>query len=153
MAPAGVRIARATPADLDDAARLFDAYRVFYRQPGDPAGAREFIAARLRDGDSVILLARLADGAAAGFVQLYPSYSSVSMRRIWILNDLYVDAAARRHGVGAALMAEAEAFARATGAGRLELTTERINTTAQRLYAASGYELDQVFLKFTRTLD
>ena len=147
-----VQIVEATAADLEAAARLFDAYRVFYREPSDIAAARAFIGERFEQRDAVIFLAR--DGEeAVGFVQLYPSLSSVSMRRIWILNDLFVAPSARRGGVGRRLMDRARDFARASGALRIELTTERANTTAQALYAACGYARDDVFYKYILTVD
>ena len=88
-------ISRAGPADLDALALLFDAYRQFYGQPSDVPRARDWLRSRLRVGESVVLLAK-RDGAIAGFVQLYPMFSSVRTAKTWILNDLYVDAGARR---------------------------------------------------------
>jgi len=149
---AAVRIVEATQADLEPVARLFDAYRVFYRQSSDVAAARTFIGERFRRRDSVIFLAYAGD-EPAGFVQLYPSLSSVSMRPIWILNDLFVAQAARGAGVGRRLMDRAREFAVASGALRLELTTERTNATAQRLYQACGYARDDVFYKYILTVD
>ena len=91
-------ISRAGPADLDALAALFDAYRQFYGQPSDVPRARDWLRSRLRVGESVVLLAR-REGAIVGFVQLYPMFSSVRTAKTWILNDLYVDASARRGGV------------------------------------------------------
>ncbi len=126
--------------DLDALATLFDAYRVFYRQPSDPTVARAFLRERLQRGESVILLSRdTHNGAALGFTQLYPSFSSVSAGRIWILNDLFVAATARRRGVARALMASARAFAVGTGALRLVLETAEDNHHARALYESLGY--------------
>jgi len=83
--PASIITSRATLDDLDGLAALFDAYRVFYRQAADRALARAFIEERLQRGESVIFIARDAAGEAVGFTQLYPAFSSVSARRIWIL--------------------------------------------------------------------
>lgn len=147
-----VRINQADTADLPAIAPLFNAYRVFYRQPSDVAAAEAFIAERFRRRDSVIFLARVAE-SPAGFVQFYPSLSSVSMRPIWILNDLFVDPVHRGQGVGRKLMDRAREFATSSGAIRIELTTERTNATAQRLYRASGYARDDVFYKFILTTE
>ena len=65
-------------ADLDLIVPLFDAYRQFYRQPSDPDRARRFLKERFEHNQSVIFLA-FADGAAIGFTQLYPSFSSGAM--------------------------------------------------------------------------
>ncbi len=133
-----VSIQRAGPADLDDLARLFDAYRRFYAQPSNPVRAREWLRERLRFGESVVLVAR-RHGGVAGFTQLYPMYSSVRMARTWILNDLYVDPASRRNGVGHALLEAATRFARDDGAAGISLETSRDNEAARALYRAAGW--------------
>lgn len=131
-------IANATASDVDALAPLFDGYRQFYHQPSDVAAARSFLQERLARGDSVILIAR--NGAAAlGFVQLYPSFSSVSMCPIWILNDLYVAGDVRGRGVAAALLSAAVRHAKRTGAGRLELETGMDNVAAKTLYERMGW--------------
>ena len=134
-------ISRAGPADLDALALLFDAYRGFYGQASDIAGARDWLRSRLRVGESVVLVAKRA-GNAVGFVQLYPMFSSVRMARTWILNDLFVDAAARRGGVARALLDAAAAFAREDGAAGLSLETNRGNAAARALYRAAGWHED-----------
>jgi ribosomal protein S18 acetylase RimI-like enzyme len=145
---------RATLADLDAVASLFDAYRVFYRQASDVATARSFIEARLLRDESVIFLTRdAASGAASGFTQLYPAYSSVSARRIWILNDLFVAPEARKRGVARALMERARAFAVETGALRLVLETAEDNPAAQALYESLGYARESGERHYALTLD
>ena len=130
---------RATLDDLDALATLFDGYRVFYRQPSDPALARAFIEERLRLDESVIFIARDGNGEALGFTQLYPMFSSVAARRIWVLNDLFVASGARKRGVARALMDRARDFATEKGALRLILETAEDNHAAQALYESLGY--------------
>ncbi|MGH8146928.1 MAG: GNAT family N-acetyltransferase [Rhodanobacteraceae bacterium] len=132
-------IVRATLGDCDALATLFDAYRFFYEQEPDPALARDFVDARLQRNESVIFLARNAAHEALGFTQLYPTFSSVAARRVWILNDLFVAPAARQHGVARALMEAAKLHAIETGALRLELETANDNHAAQALYESLGY--------------
>src|ERR1700676_5108761 len=93
----GIEVRQATVDDLDLIAPLFDAYRQFYRQPSDPEAARRFLLERFEHGESVIFLA-FENAAAIGFTQLYPSFSSGAMARIFILNDLFVAQEARGHG-------------------------------------------------------
>ena len=134
-------ISRAGPADLDALALLFDAYRQFYGQATDVPRARDWLRSRLRVGESVVLVAkRGAD--AVGFVQLYPMFSSVRTARTWILNDLFVDSAARRGGVARALLDAAAAFAREDGAAGISLETTRDNDAARALYRAAGWNED-----------
>lgn len=128
-------------------APLFDAYRQFYGQPPDIDGARQFLAERLGRGESVIL-AVVEGGRALGFTQLYPSFSSVSMKPIWILNDLYVAEDARRKGVGARLLRAAREHAVKSGAARLVLSTAVTNTTAQALYERDGWRRDDGFFHY-----
>ena len=131
-------VSRAGLGDLESLVPLFAAYRVFYGQPADDRKAREFLDARLRNGESVIFLARV-EGTAVGFTQLYPCFSSVRASRTWLLNDLYVEKSARRKGVAAALLDAARQHGISTGATSLTLQTDRGNTAAQALYEREGW--------------
>lgn len=135
--PMTVHVQTATPADLDAVAPLFDAYRGFYGRTGEFKASRQFIAARLQQGDSTVLLAREGGpfGSALGFTQLHPSFSSVGICKVLVLNDLFVTPSARGLGVGQALLTAAQSHARLTGAARLVLETAADNQGAQRLYA------------------
>lgn len=138
---------RATLSDLDALVPLFDAYRVFYSQPSNAELAHDFLEMRLQRAESVVLLCAI-DGVTAGFVQLYPTFSSVRAARVWILNDLFVAPDARRRGVAGALLRAAADFGRANGALRLELETGRDNVAAQALYRNEGWTTDQDTLRF-----
>ena len=140
-------IKRAGTIDLDGAAPLFDAYRQFYGQRSDITAARAFLDERLRRDESVIFLA-VADedsGEALGFMQLYPSFSSVSLRRLWILNDLFVAPSVRRAGVGRRLLERAREWAVETDAKGLILATAVTNSTARALYESCGWRRDDEF--------
>jgi ribosomal protein S18 acetylase RimI-like enzyme len=58
----------------------------------------------------------------------------------WYVDALAVAAGARRQGVARALLADAEAIARAKGATGVSLDTGIENAPARRLYEASGFE-------------
>lgn len=79
------------------------------------------------------------DAAPAGVCQLRYRHS------IWMaaddcwLEDLYVRPAARRHGLGAALVQAALARARARGCRRVELDTNEANHAALALYHRAGF--------------
>lgn len=143
-----VKVRQAGLADAETIAPLFDAYRQFYRQTPDLPLARAFIQERLALQESVILLAEDAQGGLLGFTQLYPSFSSVSARRIWVLNDLFVSPDARGHGVGKALLEAAREHAVAAGAKRIVLSTAHDNP-AQKLYESTGYRRDTAFLHYS----
>ena len=131
-------IRKANPTDLPQLSQLFDAYRQFYQQPADLAGAHEFMSHRMRDDESVVFVAEV-DDQLVGFTQLFPSFSSVSMQRLWILNDLFVAAEARQGGVAEALMDQAKAWAAETMSKGIILETDWDNVKAQKLYHKLGY--------------
>ncbi len=147
-----VHIRLATPADADAIAPLFDAYRQFYEQAPDLAGARAFIAQRLERKESVVLLALDASGSAIGFCQLYPAFCSVEAAPIYTLYDLFVEPGSRKTGAGRSLLLAAEATARAQGKVRMDLTTAHTNTAAQSLYESLGWVHDTVFRAYTRRI-
>lgn len=142
---------RADASYLDQIARLFDAYRAFYGQPSNLQQSRDFIAERIARDESAIFLALDASGDALGFVQLYPTFSSIDAHRTWLLNDLFTTPAARGRGVGTLLMNAARAFALSTGAKGLVLETATDNHGAQRLYESLGYVRDTGY--YTYCLD
>ena len=107
----------------------------------------EFLATRLARNESVIFLA-LDGGRPVGFAQLYPSFSSLSMQRMWILNDLFVDPLARGRGIATALLDASKAMAIETGAKELALETMKTNLTAQRLYESQGWKRDEIFYRY-----
>jgi ribosomal protein S18 acetylase RimI-like enzyme len=123
---------------LHELAPLFDAYRVFYEQPSDLPRATAFLRERLTQHDSVIFMAYLND-RALGFTQLFPSFSSVSTQRIWILNDLYIVPDVRGQRVGERLIERAVQLARETQAKGIQLETAHSNLAGQRLYERMGF--------------
>lgn len=146
-----LRIREAVVADLDRLAPLFDAYRVFYGKESDLPLARGFLLDRFQRLESTILLAELGD-EAVGFTQLYPSFSSVSAARIFILNDLFVAPQARGTGAAAALLKSAADFGRRMGAIALNLSTDHSNHVAQKVYEREGWVRDDGFYNYRLTL-
>jgi ribosomal protein S18 acetylase RimI-like enzyme len=141
---------RAGVADLDVVAPLFDAYRQFYGQSSDIPAARAFLGERLRREESVIFVAVTDEGGEAlGFTQLYPSFSSVSVRRLWILNDLFVSPAGRGKGVGRRLLERAREWAIESDAKGLTLATAVNNAAARALYESCGWQRDEEFEHYT----
>ncbi|HEY9296767.1 MAG TPA: GNAT family N-acetyltransferase [Phormidium sp.] len=136
---------------LEAVSQLFDQYRVFYKSSSDLEAARKFLQDRFHKGDSTIFVAS-NNGHTVGFTQLYPSFSSVSMKRIWILNDLFVEQAYRKQGVAKLLLSAAEDFARQTGAIRISLATQISNVAAQSLYESLGYCKDEEFHHYSLKL-
>jgi ribosomal protein S18 acetylase RimI-like enzyme len=146
-----MQIAYAGPNDTQKLANLFDDYRVFYSQKTDIKRAIDFLNSRFKNKDSVILIAQSKEDII-GFIQLYPSFSSVGMERIWILNDLFVDQKFRRQSIAKNLMEAARKHAEETGALRIELATQVSNLFAQNLYESLGYVKNESFFHYSLTI-
>ena len=146
-----MEIYQATIGDLEGVSNLFNLYRVFYQQTSDLEGAKIYIKKRLESKDSVIFVVK-DQQKYVGFIQLYPTFSSISMKKVWILNDLYVDVEARRQGIGEMLLHKARDYAIETGAKSISLSTAPDNYSAQRLYGKHGYVRDSQFYHYELSL-
>ncbi|MBP3964121.1 GNAT family N-acetyltransferase [Paenibacillus sp. DLE-14] len=143
---------QATMQDLPELAVLFDQYRQFYGQSADLEGALQFLKERFIHRQSVIIVVAKSNGQLIGFTQLYPTFSSISMQRSWILNDLYVSEAFRSVGAGQLLLDAAKQYGEQTEAKGIELSTAIDNKAAQRLYERNGYEKDEAYFHYYRKL-
>jgi len=135
-------IKKASLADIEGLVALFNAYRVFYKKESDTAAAKAFLTDRLQQKESEIFVADV-DGELVGFTQLYPLFSSTRMKRLWLLNDLFVDAKFRGKGISIQLIDAAKELCRQTNACGLMLETEMSNTIGNQLYPRTGFELDK----------
>jgi GNAT superfamily N-acetyltransferase len=124
----------------------------FMDSPAMPWLHELFCRRALSMGNRVVLLAE-SQGQAVGFTQLYPSFSSVSMARVFVLNDLFVASTARRLGVGEALLTAAADHARQLGAVRLSLNTDVQNMPALALYESMGWARDQKYHAYHLSLN
>ncbi|HBY68373.1 MAG TPA: GNAT family N-acetyltransferase, partial [Flavobacteriaceae bacterium] len=95
-----------------------------------------------------IFMAFTSENEAVGFTQLYPSFSSVSVQRTYILNDLFVSKEYRGKGIGEALLNHAKQFAKKEGSKGLTLETET-NNPAQHLYERLGWKKDEHTFHYT----
>lgn len=133
-------IIRAHIDHLEDLITLFDGYRIFYNQPSDEEGARQFLLNRFKKQDSIIFIAYI-DYKAVGFAQLYPLFSSVSMQAMYLLNDLYVDTNYRGQGIGEALIEKAKQLC-VSKKNKGQAIQTALDNPAQRLYKRLGFEKD-----------
>ncbi len=135
-------IKTATLAELDQVVKLFDQYRVWYRKSSDTSTARQFLKDRIELKESVIFLAEV-DNKAEGFTQLYPVFSSTRMKRMWLLNDLFVAPEHRGKGLSKALITAAKKYCEKTLACGILLETEQSNTIGNNLYPSQGFNLEE----------
>lgn len=131
-------IRRAKKKDIDQLSVLLDKYRIFYKQKSDMDSARSFLKKRMKRKESVIFVAEERKDLI-GFTQLFPIFSSVSMQRTWLLNDLYVNEKARGMGVASGLLNAARDFGAETHSKWLMLQTAADNFTAQKVYEKNGW--------------
>lgn len=151
MGSADIKIFRAYKEHLSLVAPLFNEYRIWYGQSSGVKKCRRFLQERLRNTESVIFAAVFTEGKEihpVGFVQLYPSFSSISLKPIWVLNDLYVHPKYRRKGVARKLVAECKRLAKETGAKGLALETANDNQISKSLYVAENFVKDEEFEHF-----
>lgn len=143
-----LEIKRATKDDIAMVAFLFNAYRMFYKQPSNLEAAFDFLEQRISKNESVIFIAVLKNDAV-GFVQMYPVFSSVSLQPAWLLNDIFVAENARNQGVAEALLQHSKQFARETKAGNILLQTAADNYKAQSVYEKNGWiKLQDFFYEY-----
>lgn len=147
-----MEVIHAKSEHISEVANLFNQYRMFYKQESNLNGAIDFITERINNKDSVIFLVK-EEGKSLGFTQLYPSFSSVSMKKLWVLNDLYVTESARQKGVAQLLLNAAKKFAIESKAKALDLQTAIDNKSAQALYEKNGYQVDKEFLSYSLNLE
>lgn len=137
-------IRKAKKKDIDKLSVLLDKYRIFYKQEPDFGKARSFLKKRMKRNESVIFVAEERK-ELIGFTQLFPIFSSVSVQRAWLLNDLYVDEKARGKGAATKLLNAAKEFGIETGSKWLLLQTASDNVTAQKVYEKNGWVRDTDF--------
>lgn len=139
-----MQIEVASQQHLEPLAHLFDLYRQFYEQESDIVGAKKYLQARMEQNESIIFIVK-DDAEYVAFAQLFPIFSSVAMKRAFILNDLYVAKAARRKGFAEKLMHHCMNYCKEQGARYMSLQTQVTNTKAQKLYEKVGMAKDTDF--------
>jgi GNAT superfamily N-acetyltransferase len=139
-------VSRATLSDLADLHGLVERYRAFYKQPENDK-TLSFLEERIGKEEAIAFIARV-EGQAVGFTLLYPTFSTVSLSHIWLLNDLYVEESSRGKGIASELMEVAESAAKSAGATRVFLRTANDNLPAQSLYEGRNWVKDEVFRRY-----
>jgi ribosomal protein S18 acetylase RimI-like enzyme len=139
-------ISKVTASDLAELHPLVEQYRAFYKQPENDK-TLGFLQERINNQEAIAFIARV-NGEAVGFTLLYPTFSTVSLSNIWLLNDLYVAESARGNGIANELMDVAEAAAKSAGATRVFLRTANDNLPAQALYEGRNWVKDEVFRRY-----
>ena len=142
-----VVVRQANSSDIEEVVQLFNQYRELQGKRSDIAAAREFLLARMAAREAIIFVAHERT-VLMGFAQLYPSFSSVALARVFILNDLFVHEASRRKGVASRLLDAVESYAWSHDAARVTLNVARENNSGQYLYEVQGWHRDEQFFMY-----
>lgn len=137
-------IRKATIQDLDQLTNLFDQYLVFYKKPSNYQKHKLYLKERMENNEAIIFMAfdnEIKD-KAIGFALIYPTFSSILLSKILILNDLFVDSTIRNNGTGEKLILKTAELAKELGIDLVRLRTAKTNVTAQGLYHKMGFVRD-----------
>lgn len=135
-----IKVIEAEEKYIEQISKLLDDYRVFYQQESNIENSRTFLKERFKNKDSKIFIAiDESSNKVIGFIQLYPTFSTVSLKRQWLLNDLFVDAAYRKNGVGDSLIKKVHHYFQDKAKG-LILVTAKENSEAKKLYEKNNWK-------------
>lgn len=137
-------IRQAAIQDLSKLVPIFDSYRKYFGQQKDPAAVNQFLFEKFEHLESVIFIAQLQD-EVVGFAQLYPVFSSLTLQRVWLLNDFFIAEEFRGSGVGTQLFAEVKEFNLLTKSKGIELSVEHTNKKAWTFWEKQGFTMDEEF--------
>ena len=133
-------------SSLDDLACLFDEYRQFYGQTEDRDACFSYLREHMEKNEIIAFGVRL-ENKLIGFANIYPTFSSVSMRQVWTLNDLYVSSDMRQQGIANKIMRAVKQEAEKNNVAHLQLETASDNNIAQRCYEQFGWQKNE-FLSY-----
>jgi ribosomal protein S18 acetylase RimI-like enzyme len=137
-----MEITRASASDLSVVLPLFDGYRQFYEQVPNLDACKEYLSERLSKLESAIFLAFEevnGEKIGIGFTQLYMTFSSVTLKKFWVLHDLYVKEDFRKKGVAKMLINKSKELALENAPIGLVIESRISNQSAQHLFDSVGF--------------
>jgi ribosomal protein S18 acetylase RimI-like enzyme len=143
-------IRKATLQDLDQLTTLFDQYLVFYKKPSNIEKHKLYLKERIENNEAIIFMAFDDEikEKAIGFTLIYPTFSSILLNKILILNDLYVDSTIRNNGTGEKLILKTVELAKELDVKLVRLRTAKNNVIAQSLYHKMGFVRDDLVFTY-----
>jgi GNAT superfamily N-acetyltransferase len=138
-------IARVGREDLDELLPLIRAYCDFYNVAPSDRDLMTLSGVLIDDPEheGLQLIARDANGRAAGFATIYWTWSTTDAARIGVMNDLFVAESARGQGLAERLIEACRAECAQRGARRLTWQTAPDNFRAQAVYDRVGGNREQ----------
>jgi GNAT superfamily N-acetyltransferase len=137
-------IRQAAIQDLQRLVPIFDSYREYFGQKKDPEMVAQFLFDRFEHLESIIFIAEQQD-EVIGFAQLYPVFSSLTLQRVWLLNDFFIAEEYRGSGGGSHLFTTVKEFTLLTKSKGIELSVEHTNKKAWSFWEKQGFKLDEEF--------
>lgn len=135
-----VMVREAEFSDINRIVKVVMNYRAFYEVENQTEKeVHDFIEMRMTNNQSKIFIYENRNKKIAGFIQLYPSYSTVSLKAQWILNDFFVDENYRNQGIGQELMAFVKNYFADKAKGFI-LVTEKSNSRAKAFYEKNSWK-------------
>ncbi|MGZ5392295.1 MAG: N-acetyltransferase family protein [Mycobacterium sp.] len=136
-----------TASDLPELLPMMRGYCDFYRV--DPPDDRllALVNALIENADEGVQLIARGEGAPLGFATIYWSWQTLYAARVGVLNDLYVESAARGTGTGRALIDRGLVLCRDRGAEKLvwgDGAGQRDGATAIRRYRCGEIDLAEL---------
>jgi len=136
---------------LIDTHHAFDARRFLEARDRTPIDYAAFLARQISDPDSIVLVA-VDRGGVVGYA--YATVEGVDYMSLrgpaGVLQDIIVDPASRKHGIGRRLLdATVDALA-GRGVPQIVLSTAEQNVGAQHLFASAGFR--RTMVEMTRDL-
>ncbi len=135
-------VKEATLSNIESIAFIFDEYRQFYEKESDVPAAQKFLSERITNNESKIYFTLSDSNIITGFIQLYPIFSSTKMKRLWLLNDLYVKSEYRGNQISLKLINKAKELAVESKSCGLILETAKTNLIGNSLYIKTNFILD-----------
>jgi GNAT superfamily N-acetyltransferase len=134
-----VTVRPATRVDRPALIGLIRGYLDFYHAPQpDDARLVAFLDRLDADPSRGVQLVAEQGGRLVGFASLFASFDTLVAAEILVMNDLFVDRASRRRGIGHALFESCRQYARDHGYVRLDWVTAQDNKVARRFYDQHG---------------
>lgn len=139
-----ISVRQASILDLSKIIPVFDSYREYFKQERNPKEVEKFLFDKFEHLESVIFIAE-QNNEVIGFAQLYPIFSSLTLQRVWLLNDFFINEGYRNKGIGRHLFEKVKEFTLLTKSKGIELSVEHLNEKAWRFWEGQGFRLDEEF--------
>ncbi|WP_163100071.1 GNAT family N-acetyltransferase [Peribacillus alkalitolerans] len=139
-----INIRQATIQDVPKIVSIFDSYRAYFKQKRNPIEVEKFLFEKFEHLESVIFIVENRSNII-GFAQLYPIFSSLSLQRVWLLNDFFISEEFRNRGIGKQLFGIVKEFSLLTKSKGIELSVEHVNKSAWSFWENQGFKLDEDF--------